>query len=145
MSWKVIGMFIIFLFLTPQLLEEKNDHHNIFREPQKILFMVCFIILLRIPMVTANKESETLSSSRITCECGSCVTNTGRNATITLYTRQGVIPNVLHSEKRCKSCYRGYFYGFFTHGHNIFYDDNCLGRLLNKLFLMKDFATKSCF
>ena len=85
-------------------------------------------------MVTATKESETLSSSRTVCECGSALINTGRNAKITVYTRHGVILNVLHNEKRCKSCYRGYFYGFFTHGQNLFYDDTCLGRLLQKAF-----------
>ena len=79
------------------------------------------------------------------CDCGAIVEATGRSADVLIYTRNGTF-NAKHLEFRfifttlhlyinffpnicrCKSkkCRAGFFYGFKTKGHKLFYDINCL-------------------
>ena len=76
--------------------------------------------------VHADDNSTSFMSMRKTCECGCALKASGRSAKITLYTRHGIILNAAHHEKRCRSCGRGYFYSFHTHGRYLHYDDTCL-------------------
>ena len=76
--------------------------------------------------ISADDNSTSFKSLRKICECGCALKESGRNAIITLYTRHGVVLNGAHYEKRCRSCGRGYFYSFHTHGRYLHYDDTCL-------------------
>ena len=84
-----------------------------------------FCILATLPGASSDSDL-CFKSLRKICECGSVLKETGRNASLTLYTRNGVVLNAVHYEKRCRSCGRGYFYSFHTRGQHLHYEDSCL-------------------
>ena len=91
------------------------------------LFLILpLLVFFNIKGVSGNDKSTDLMSKQKLCECGSTLKASGRSAKLTLYTRHGVVLNALHQEKRCRSCGRGYFYSFHTHGRFLYYDDTCL-------------------
>ena len=84
------------------------------------------LVLANVTRVSAGDKPMSFNSKRVICECGARIVETGRKAGITLYTRNGVVLDAVHHEKRCKSCNRGYFYSFYSHGKFLHYDDACL-------------------
>ena len=66
-----------------------------------------------------------LKSQVINCHyCGSNISDVGRSATVSLYTRSGTM-EAEHHESRCKNrdCRVGYRYGYHTINANMIYDD----------------------
>ena len=92
----------------------------------RLSLLMPLFVLGSLPSTSAEENSSSFKSMRKICECGSALKESGRNAKITLYTRHGVVLNAIHHEKRCRSCGRGYFYSFHTHGRFLVYDDTCL-------------------
>lgn len=109
------------------------------------LYVAPLYLLINLPVCAlANDKSVTFKSRRQVCECGSGLKESGRKASITLYTRHGVVLDALHFEKRCRNCGRGYFYSFHSmvsnffcikvtiinliifQGNCLYYDDTCL-------------------
>ena len=90
-----------------------------------LCLLVPFWVLATLPGSSADSEL-CFKSLRKLCECGSVLKESGRNASLTLYTRNGVVLNAVHYEKRCRSCGRGYFYSFHTRGQHLHYEDSCL-------------------
>ena len=90
-----------------------------------LVIVFCFL-LSSLPSVAGALKSLNFKSDRGKCVCGTALRFTGRKAKLTLYTRQGVILNADHEEKRCSSCGRGFFYSYHSHGNDLFYDDTCL-------------------
>ena len=99
---------------------------GIFISTGHIPLMLLLLVFLKCSRVSGDKEVTSLMSKRKICECGSALKLSGRSAKITLYTRNGIVLNAAHHEKRCRSCGRGYFYSFHTHGRFLHYDDTCL-------------------
>ena len=93
-----------------------------------MIFLVCcgLLVLAKASPVSADDGPVSFKSHRVICECSARIAETGRKAGLTLYTRNGVVLNAVHHEKRCRSCKRGYFYSFYTHGKYLYYDDTCL-------------------
>jgi hypothetical protein len=91
-----------------------------------LTLLLPLFVLGFLPRTTADEKSMTFMSARKICECGSALRESGRSAKITLYTRHGVVLNAIHHEKRCRSCGKGFFSSFHTHGRFLYYDDTCL-------------------
>ena len=89
-------------------------------------FLLPLYVITSIPTTSGDDKTSSFNSLRKICECGAGLKESGRSAKITLYTRYGVVLNAVHHEKRCRSCGRGYFYSFHTHGKYLYYDDTCL-------------------
>ena len=94
--------------------------------PGTLALALPFFVLANATSVSAGDAPISLKCQRVICECGARIVESGRKAGLTLYTRDGVILDSIHHEKRCRSCNRGYFYSFYTHGKFLFYDDACL-------------------
>jgi hypothetical protein len=88
--------------------------------------VVAAVVLANLSGVSADEKSTSFMSMRKVCVCGCALKASGRSAKITLYTQHGIVLNAAHSEKRCRSCGRGFFYSFHTHGRYLHYDDTCL-------------------
>ena len=92
-----------------------------------IFLVFCgLLVFSKVSSVSAADGPLSFKSHRVICECGARIVETGRKAGLTLYTRNGVVLNAVHYEKRCRSCKRGYFYSFYTNGKYLYYEDTCL-------------------
>ena len=91
-----------------------------------VLAVPLFVLANATPASAAGDGLMNFKSQRIICECGARIVESGRQAALTLYTRNGVFLNAVHHEKRCRSCNMGYFYSFYTHGKHLYYNDACL-------------------
>ena len=91
-----------------------------------VLALPLFVLANATPVSAAGDGLLSFKSQRVICECGARIVESGRQAALTLYTRNGVFLNAVHHEKRCRSCNRGYFYSFYTHGKYLYYDNACL-------------------
>ena len=91
-----------------------------------LFYMIPLFVLASVSGISAEDKSTSFQSMQKVCECGHTLKESGRTAKITLYTRHGIVINAAHHEKRCRSCGRGYFYSFHTHGQYLYYDDTCL-------------------
>ena len=104
-----------------------------------VLTLPLFALASATPVSGAGDGLMSFKSQRVICECGARIVETGRQAALTVYTRNGVFLNAVHHEKRCRSCNRGYFYSFYTHGKYLCYHDACL----EQTFLIT--SRRTCF